>query len=76
MTNTKYKYYKTVKWKDIVFYFKYKDTYKYCSNKHKKYYYYKLVDKVIMRKLVKQFRKNNKLGNSINILSTKEQYWY
>lgn len=78
MINTKFKYYKTVKWKDLVFYFS-NDSYKHTStiyNKSKKHKCYKLTDKLVMRKLVKQYRKDNKLGNELKIISSKEQYWY
>ena len=82
MINTKYNYYKTVKWKDIYTFKKYNNTVKVVA-------YYntttrnnsfinlnRLTDKLVMRKLVKKFRKDNKLANDINLISTKEQYWY
>lgn len=75
MINTKYNYYKTVKWKDIYTFKKYNNTIKVIA-------YYnttnlnRLTDKVVMRKLVKKFRKQNKLASDINLISTKEQYWY
>lgn len=75
MINTKYNYYKTVKWQDIYTYKKYDNTIKVVA-------YYnttnlnRLTDKNVMRKLVKKFRKDNKLAKDLTILSTTESYWY
>jgi len=76
MQNTKFNYYKKVKWRDVftlkeynnikIVSFYSKESRKCADTLHR------LTDKVAMRRLVKEWRKDNKAAHEIKILSAKE----